>query len=81
MSDLLPCPFCGGTEIKYHYMGSSDWAFECQSCPVHASFWVRLKKQEDWDEVGGEHQRAVDYWNTRANPPAHTSPEPPPPAS
>jgi hypothetical protein len=71
MSDLKPCPFCGGTDIEYHYQGSSDWSFECKGCPVHASFWVRLKKDEDWDEVKegdktGEHARVIQYWNTRA---------------
>lgn len=64
---LLPCPFCGCTEISHWYDGSSNWTFECQNCDKSLHMWVRIPL-EDWDNgKGGENGEAVRRWNARAD--------------
>lgn len=56
MSELLPCPFCGGiAEICYQRDDIGDWKIECQGCgAVSCPEGMRYDKQE-----------AINDWNNR----------------
>lgn len=52
MSDeLLPCPFCGGTEQKVKSSGRWGWFVSCKCCAVGPS--------------AGSRDEAIDAWNRR----------------
>lgn len=54
MSDLLPCPFCGGTEIKLRDNGIGDTFAQCTGCHARTS-----DRNSEVDSV------AIERWNTR----------------
>lgn len=55
MSELKPCPFCGGTDIAVE-QSQGVWSVSCISkrCPVNPDLWF-----------GGSKGKAVEGWNTR----------------
>lgn len=50
MSDLKPCPFCGGT-AKMLCGGPGNWFAQCETCKASSN------------DVGHDH--AVELWNAR----------------
>lgn len=71
VEDLLPCPFCGGTNIEIRPNNIGDYYAICYSndpseeaCGASMSDW-RCETPEG----------AVSRWNTRAIPPLPTLPE------
>lgn len=60
--ELLPCPFCGNSEIKLSGNGIGDFCCECQKCSARTS------------DVRCETKRlATERWNTRSAPPQQPS--------
>jgi hypothetical protein len=51
---LLPCPFCGASEVKLYQNCNMSWV-ACISCGLEAP-----------SETGVTNVQAVNYWNTRA---------------
>lgn len=61
---LLPCPFCGGTDVKLRHHGASSMSWvSCVGCGLEAPC-----------ETGATDTEAVSYWNRRAA--LSTPPEP-----
>lgn len=53
---LLPCPFCGGQDVKLYHQQTAIGAWvACRSCGMEAP-----------TETGVTADQAVKYWNTRA---------------
>ena len=52
MSDLLPCPFCGGTDIKYYAHNDGDNYHQCADCTTIGP-------------NGADQESAVYQWNNR----------------
>ena len=52
MTDLKPCPFCGG-EANTVLKGSDDWHIECHDCASRSGIY-------------GIRESAIAAWNTRA---------------
>lgn len=57
MTDLLPCPFCGG-EANTVLKGSDDWHIECHDCASRSGIY-------------GIRESAIAAWNTRAERTCH----------
>jgi len=58
MSELLPCPFCGGSDV-YHVDHPSFyvlWYVKCGSCGVEGP----------WNDDALGKEKAESAWNTRA---------------
>lgn len=56
MSELLPCPFCGGSKVTYVIDNANDtnwYSIACESCGANAALDLRKSG-------------AIDKWNTRA---------------
>lgn len=53
MTDLLPCPFCGG-EANTVLKGSDDWHIECHDCASRSGIY-------------GIKESAIAAWNTRVD--------------
>jgi hypothetical protein len=51
--NLLPCPFCGASEVKLYQNCNMSWV-ACISCGLEAP-----------GETGVTNVQAIDYWNTR----------------
>lgn len=53
---LLPCPFCGGTDVnlRQHLATNMSWV-SCGECGLEAP-----------SETGWTDDHAIEYWNTRA---------------
>lgn len=51
MTDLKPCPFCGG-EANTVLKGSDDWHIECHDCASRSGIY-------------GIRESAIAAWNTR----------------
>jgi hypothetical protein len=68
MADLLPCPFCGGTDVTWHGptctkstpYDASHRAFPIVRCGCGVQVWGK-----DWDQSGAT---AVAKWNQRPAP-------------
>lgn len=56
MSYLLPCPFCGGTDVnlRQHLATNMSWVY-CGECGLEAP-----------SETGWTDDIAIEYWNSRA---------------
>ena len=52
MTDLKPCPFCGG-KAEMYFLGNEKYTVRCKKCPAALVF--------DYDTVG----LASACWNTR----------------
>lgn len=63
MSELLPCPFCGGEEITIYGNLATGKHASCRSCGLQAP-----------TETGVTNAQAVEYWNTRASPAPSVAP-------
>ena len=61
MTDLKPCPFCGGKpQIKYNYVAQKkkQWAVQCR-CGARFFFTDRQYKAiEAWNRRAGEEDKA-----------------------
>lgn len=53
MSELLPCPFCGGTDIKTHDLYGTKWMTMCEAGCCGRS--------------GLTEEDSIKAWNTRAD--------------
>ena len=55
MSELLPCPFCGGEAYSIELVDRfiTKHAIECKECGAHTGYY--------WNAV-----EAINRWNTRA---------------
>lgn len=59
---LLPCPFCGGTDVHLRHLASASMSWvSCVGCGLEAP-----------SETGVTDDAAVAYWNRRAAPPQST---------
>lgn len=55
MSNLKPCPFCGGTDIRQHFdYPIHIWSIKCRNCGGKMQRY-------------GSQQQAVTAWNRRVN--------------
>lgn len=54
MSDLLPCPFCGG-EAREEQSNRGDWFLRCSSCCSSGGHYRETDKA-----------KAIAAWNCRA---------------
>jgi Lar family restriction alleviation protein len=70
MTEPLPCPFCGQTEITFQWSDGLRWVMAvCKNCGASACE-VRSQTSGDgtlqeWREFA--EQRALKEWNTRAH--------------
>lgn len=55
MTELKPCPFCGGTDIRIVGVGPDGFSITCKDCNV----WVD-NIFEDMTE-----EQAIELWNMR----------------
>ena len=66
MSELKPCPFCGG-EAEKRYGHDIDnnisYAVICSVC--HTGIFKANTGQNEWDAYGSMHE-AIEAWNRRA---------------
>lgn len=54
MSELLPCPFCGGDDVRIAVCMHDSWYYgECESCGGRTDFY-------------DSQAEAIAAWNTRA---------------
>jgi Lar family restriction alleviation protein len=64
--NLLPCPFCGGTNVKLSLSRDCDYlAVVCfnDDCMAEGpSTWPK----DIWDKGTPERAKAIELWNTRA---------------
>ena len=70
MSELKPCPFCGGeAELRYHPSSMRDpecraWEAGCSICDARVGSTIYA--------IGKTKQDAIAAWNRRAVPPTAT---------
>lgn len=61
MADLLPCPFCGSTNLRYEFAGSQGY-IECNECGTEGPCDERAA------DPYCDYDAACDAWNRRAAP-------------
>jgi Lar family restriction alleviation protein len=61
MTDLLPCPFCGSTNLRYDFAGSQGY-IECNECGTQGPCDLRAADPICDDDA------ACDAWNRRSTP-------------
>ena len=61
MSDLKPCPFCGGTKIKRYGFRSSDLHGFIHVCEINGEAMVKIESRFFKTE-----EEATEAWNRRA---------------
>jgi hypothetical protein len=71
MSELLPCPFCGGDDVKT--FGPYGWYR--QWCISHSCKGFYSGSSESFKDFANEFS-AVEAWNTRASPKPSSEPTP-----
>lgn len=69
MSELLPCPFCGGEAevIEAGYgMYMTGYAVYCKKCCLKLGVTGRLGETYEWSPVFDTEAEAAEAWNRRA---------------
>ena len=63
MSELKPCPFCGGTPKveKFYNIAAHTWdaAVECQECEASVCIY-------EWPDMDMAEQDVINKWNRRS---------------
>lgn len=60
MTDMKPCPFCGG-KATLLYVGDSTWQVICDKCGSCSDYY-----NEEWEpDNQPEGKEAIKAWNTR----------------
>lgn len=64
--NLLPCPFCGGTDLNFKYDDIEGWIahVECLDCDEVQGPMSRFKYDDKEDAAVD----AAELWNRRATP-------------
>lgn len=62
MTDLKPCPFCGG-EAYYSYIGDGIWKVRCFYCG--AEVVKRMYLKYDTDGMKKARDEVIEKWNKR----------------
>lgn len=69
MIDLLPCPFCGGTDLGHDWTRTATY-IACESCqmlgpeaPIVMPADPHQDDRAEWDRL------AAEVWNRRSGPP------------
>lgn len=65
MSELLPCPFCGGAARPTAHLTYSWFAPVCNDCGVRGPS-VRIERGSDEQTMRALINKADELWNTRA---------------
>ena len=73
MSELKPCPFCGGEAGIYSgvdgIMGKF-WYIKCKKCYCRGAGIYesarKLEPQEEYAAIKGAWEKAIEVWNSRA---------------
>ena len=71
MSELKPCPFCGGkVRIEYYEVDApftfTECGYEIRCKPCGIKFRERLSRMPQFDERADEaKQRLIERWNSR----------------
>lgn len=60
MTELKPCPFCGGkAQLEHDYQGNGNSYVVCKSCGLKGVSFIRsFETASDLN--------AIEYWNRRA---------------
>ena len=67
MSELKPCPFCGGeAELIWNAIGGFAGCFD-EDCPVGPSTST-FAVGDEWESEAEAEPHIIDAWNTRAEP-------------
>jgi Lar family restriction alleviation protein len=64
VTNLLPCPFCGGEASPTVHLSYSWFAPVCKSCGVRGPS-VRIERGLDQQKLRELMDKADDLWNTR----------------
>lgn len=56
MSELKPCPFCGGDAKEFTGEDAKPyrWTVECENCGAHVGEETRYKARLKWNRRAGE---------------------------
>lgn len=77
MDELLPCPFCGAGETRFHEVG--HWTgMQSVVIAVRIKHWCPRadgQPQSNFEIAGKTREDAIAHWNKRAAPPAPAVPE------
>ena len=67
MTELLPCPFCGGTNVRVDFDYAREYmATWCDDCGAYGP-QVDLADALAWRHSKDENRvKAIELWNTRA---------------
>ena len=72
MEYIMPCPFCGGTELTYkssspnHSLGGLDVSIVCDICLATGPS-RRMTETEFDDNLAGLPRKVLERWNKRAD--------------
>ena len=67
MSELKPCPFCGGKSIRLNAFGFGQWSAECLCCYVETKRYMGSTSVKFCGEVMQQGRKeAIEAWNRRA---------------
>ena len=63
---LLPCPFCGSTDIRYHATGGGH-RFRCRHCLTEGPIGRAFEGAGTWETSRLRTDDAARLWNARAS--------------
>ena len=63
MSELKPCPFCGGTNIKLLVFEDSTCYVQCKDCRITVE--VKIDVRIAHDDINTRKKVLANIWNTR----------------